>query len=726
MVKVLIFILFTSGISLSQSSWDWFYATPTTNSYYSVKFINFNTGFIGGANGTLLKTTNAGINWKFIETGENGDFCSIFNVNSEIIYALCYYMNNTKFYVSTNCGANWVIKSSFPSTTGRNFKVIYFFNADTGYLAGNSGSIFYTTNGGSNWFDRSYSTIYTFHTINFLDNQTGYIAGYYNNTSGGKILIKTTNGGINWINININCIEYISSMYFMDINKGLVCGSKSYVNPFFTDTYERICRTTDGGLNWDTANFSHNGRFQNMSGVNNTVFVFGELSTRYSTDCGLTWTFLGTVPVSPTIRNSHFLDENKGYMVGDIGKILKFENFSINILNKSLTYLPLPSICFTSSDTGYLLSKEDNYPFYSDVYKTTNTGFNWTQINRFDVFYNKMMFSNNKFGIVNSNYMLAFTSNGGTNWTEKTFNNIPPYYPQIKDCVILPDSRAFAIGDSGLIINSFNLVDWNYYQIQGFGRLNKIIFSNLNTGYITSNNQILKTTNGGYNWVRQSLSVNGIASIFFLNENIGYILSVYNGTQILKTNNGGVNWFVIYNNLFPSFFTLYFLDTLNGFALGSNLYYTSDGGINWNSKNLHSTGFLSISFANSLTGFISGKYGTIFRTTTGGISFVKKTNEILPTTFFLHQNYPNPFNPSTKIKFDIPNNLPLGRGVGGMIVSLKIFDILGKEIATLVNESLSPGTYEVNWNASVYPSGVYFYKLISGENSITKKMLLIK
>jgi hypothetical protein len=98
----------------------------------------------------------------------------------------------------------------------------------------------------------------------------------------------------------------------------------------------------------------------------------------------------------------------------------------------------------------------------------------------------------------------------------------------------------------------------------------------------------------------------------------------------------------------------------------------------------------------------------------------------IPSSFKLYQNYPNPFNPSTKIKFDIPNNLPLGRGVGGMIVSLKIFDILGKEIATLVNEPLSPGSYEVDWNASNFPSGVYFYQLKTDKFIKSKKLILIK
>ncbi len=93
----------------------------------------------------------------------------------------------------------------------------------------------------------------------------------------------------------------------------------------------------------------------------------------------------------------------------------------------------------------------------------------------------------------------------------------------------------------------------------------------------------------------------------------------------------------------------------------------------------------------------------------------------IPEIFSLSQNYPNPFNPTTKIKFDIPPS----KGAGGM-TRLFIYDALGKDIATLVNEQLSPGTYSVEWDGTNYPSGVYFYKLITNDFTETRKMVLMK
>jgi len=97
----------------------------------------------------------------------------------------------------------------------------------------------------------------------------------------------------------------------------------------------------------------------------------------------------------------------------------------------------------------------------------------------------------------------------------------------------------------------------------------------------------------------------------------------------------------------------------------------------------------------------------------------------IPNAFSLEQNYPNPFNPSTKIRFTIPSVIA-NAAKQSQFVSLKVFDILGNQVATLVNNEKPAGSYEVIFNAAGLPSGIYFYKLQSGGYIETKKMLLIK
>ena len=104
-----------------------------------------------------------------------------------------------------------------------------------------------------------------------------------------------------------------------------------------------------------------------------------------------------------------------------------------------------------------------------------------------------------------------------------------------------------------------------------------------------------------------------------------------------------------------------------------------------------------------------------------------KSGAEIPTVYKLGQNYPNPFNPSTTIKYSIPSNkTPLMRGVVGVFVTLKIYDILGREVETLVNEQQKAGNYEVNFDASTLSSGIYFYRLQSYSFVESKKMILIK
>jgi hypothetical protein len=108
---------------------------------------------------------------------------------------------------------------------------------------------------------------------------------------------------------------------------------------------------------------------------------------------------------------------------------------------------------------------------------------------------------------------------------------------------------------------------------------------------------------------------------------------------------------------------------------------------------------------------------SVFRRPLGELIGIRPISEQIPSHFSFEQNYPNPFNPTTKIRFALPKSL---------FANLIVYDILGKEVETLVSELLKAGTYEVEWDASNYPSGVYYYKLTAGDYTETKKMVLVK
>lgn len=121
---------------------------------------------------------------------------------------------------------------------------------------------------------------------------------------------------------------------------------------------------------------------------------------------------------------------------------------------------------------------------------------------------------------------------------------------------------------------------------------------------------------------------------------------------------------------------------------------------------IQTTGGDPIDFVGTVTGYVNVQ-----------LTSVREQVDETPTRFQLFQNYPNPFNPSTRIPFTVQ--------VSGF-TSLKVYDVLGREVATLVNEVKAPGHYEVTWNAAGFSSGVYFYRLRAGEFVATRKLVLLR
>jgi photosystem II stability/assembly factor-like uncharacterized protein len=366
------------------------------------------------------------------------------------------------------------------------------------------------------------------------------------------------------------------------------------------------------------------------------------------------------------------------------------------------------------------------------------------------------------------------TTNGGINWSSLNLSlyDVVNIFAASEDTVyfaksnLMPPPTLYKSIDGGV----------TFGYVYSSSNLGYVYFINGTTGFSMSN-YILKTTNGGYNWASTyyfpGLSI--LKTFFFLNATTGYIHLTttsypYNPT-LTKTTNQGENWAT--TNISVSFQSMYFVNSLTGFGSGTrqvgfgdfriDIFKTTDGGNNWSTQNTEWTSaqVTCVQFINQDTGYISTGYSIIKTTNCGQNWFqsyagscliekiqlvnrqigygicshyiikttnagppisIENNNEKLPQSFSLSQNYPNPFNPVTKIKYDIPPS----KGARGMMTQLIIYDILGREIETLVNETHKPGSYDVTWDGSRYASGVYFYRLITDEFTETKKMVLIK
>jgi len=395
------------------------------------------------------------------------------------------------------------------------------------------------------------------------------------------------------------------------------------------------------------------------------------------------------------LRFSYFVNQQTGWAVGFYYTIVKTTNRGLNwITQDANTYQSFVSVYFINDQTGWAsggtLSAE-----ISTISKTTNGGQNWDVVYSSTiglVFKTVFVSQNLGFSVTSKGYILKSTDLGST-WNT-IFSNMSFCFTQ---CCFLNQNTGWVIGDYGTILNTTD--GGNNWLIQNSNtsdNLEGIYFSSVSTGYIVgTNGKILKTTNSGQNWISKSANTTyWLNSICFINNNTGYIV-------------GGNA----------------FLNDSKNISSTPVMFRTNNGGENWISQNTPATSTLAvINFVNDQTGWAVGRSGTIIKTTNAGSVFIKNINTNLPFQYSLNQNYPNPFNPSTIIRYQIKDL---------RFVTLKVYDILGKEIATLVNEKLQPGTYEVPFSINQFsgyqiPSGIYFYTLRAGDYVETKKMLMIK
>jgi photosystem II stability/assembly factor-like uncharacterized protein len=190
-----------------------------------------------------------------------------------------------------------------------------------------------------------------------------------------------------------------------------------------------------------------------------------------------------------------------------------------------------------------------------------------------------------------------------------------------------------------------------------------------------------------------------------------------------RSSDNGMTWTDITNGLDTSSAfndMLYFNNKL--YIAFNSIYVSTNDGDQWYSINDGLTDTTITKLAINDKYLFAATGSGVWRRPADLLVKVPSKNAGIPFKYSLAQNYPNPFNPSTKIKFDIPSNVKSEK----RDVKIVIYDILGKEVAVLVNESLLPGSYEISWDASSYTSGVYLCKLTAGEYFETKKMILVK
>lgn len=722
MKKILyLFLILSSSVLYSQ--WSWLNSSPQGNVLTEV--IRLNNGYLlsSGRCGTILLSTNGGTNWivthKIHDTTTSIE--SIYRVNDNLIFAASF---DSRILRSTNLGMNWESISRI-NTSLTNLIEINFIDQNTGFVLFNN-EIFKTTNGGSNWFLASMIQK-PCEDISFINLNTGFAAGgaVIDHFSQSSWVYKTTNSGLNWFELPVPEFGPIPKVQFINGNTG-------YISTLFS-----MYKTTNTGINWNVINIP-------VAANKVTDFIFFDENTAYA----------GTY-------NSYFLKTTNGG-VNWTSVTIPYTTFN--------SYSGIISMYFTNLSQGFILMHDHM------LFKTENGGLNWTELTSSMNLYTPLtsiefLDENNVilggWGTTND-FIIRKSVNGGLNWVGVIPYNYQNTTGYIYDLDFPTFSTGYAVGSGnskGYLYKSTNAgSNWLKIDSVSSGTLRKVYFLNDNTGFMLGYaGEIFKTTNGGSNWsIFNSGITYGLSSIFFVNPVTGYACGGNPVQKLFKTTDAGNSWNQIYTTTGTTFSSITFINPNTGFITGKNILKTTDAGVTWNNKtpgsliyfqktffSSNNTGysygsfgkvfkttntgenwgelnmptemfFNDIYFLNDNTGFLVGDQGMILKTTNGGGNFVIGINEPvknIPSDFLLQQNYPNPFNPVTTIKFSIPEN---------SFVNITIYDILGKVVATLLNENRNPGNYELNWDAGKNSSGVYIYRMTVDGKSLEKKMVLLK
>jgi len=363
-----------------------------------------------------------------------------------------------------------------------------------------------------------------------------------------------------------------------------------------------------------------------------------------------------------------------------------------------------------------------------NIYKTTNGGLNFDSLNSnytAQRFMSVWIFHPDTVLMCGNYGKIIRTVNSGSNWSTVYAHSDTTV--QLWELSFTSPLTGYIAGTKGVILKTTNKgVNWFSLTSSTTAALQALKFVNDNTGYAGGSHAIFKTTNAGVNWVDmvgQFLSPSeAITSMYFSDANTG----VYgtNASRIVRTTDGGTTYTESYRNLGTAVWSLSFVNANTGYGCTSagKVLKTTNGGIDWGMQNTPLTENLyKIDFPSVNTGYVASYSGKILKTTNGGLTFTGKLDTEIPQKIKLEQNYPNPFNPTTKIDFDLPSDSK---------VNLVLYDISGKEVKTLVNETTTAGFHSVLFNASDLSSGVYFYRIYvkSAEQNFVmmKKMMLLK
>ncbi|MCX7834012.1 MAG: choice-of-anchor J domain-containing protein [Ignavibacteria bacterium] len=688
------------------------YYTGTSFTVYDALFINSNTGFVCGSSGNIRGTTDGGQNWIGYTSGTTSLLYELYSDTASNPGGNAYFegFENTNFPPT-----GWHIKNlGGPTYTWVRSTSQYYQGVASAFInyeypgpsndwlvtpqwsiqAGDS-LVFYWKN--------AFSTPYPPDSLYIKISTTDTAVGSFTNTLAA---INTAVAPFTWTRNAYSLNAFAGQNIYIAFQHVDIDGNGGYLDNvtivrqpstsytiYSVGDASNLVRTTNLGANWSLVNFIAPGQYiattmYTVAALQNNILVAGAYGLmNKSTNSGSNWTTLSTA-FGVSLIYSIWVEYNEGRVWApgvNVGQVLYSSNGGNTwaIQNTGSSSTTFYDIFMLNANTGYICGN------YGVVRKTTNGGANWDSVpspmpwSSSNVLRKMYWFDANN-GIVtqtaSSTGGYFITSNGGNTWNTA--------YTGI-------DDRIYAL----------SIIDQN-------------------TAYAANYTpQVMKTTNGGNNWTLLSAPMGSgfIYSMRFFNANTGYV-SATSGARLVKTTNGGNTFDTVYMPVTTGIYAMAWLNFNIGyvFTTSGGALRTTNAGQSWTLENVGTSFTPYAAFIRASDSvFLAGSSGIIFKRALQGIPTGLEWTHQIPTNYELKQNYPNPFNPTTTIEFALPKT-------GN--VTLKVFDIAGREVDILINnQELTAGTVKYVYNASKLASGVYFYSLIVNGNVIdTKKMLLIK
>jgi Secretion system C-terminal sorting domain len=338
------------------------------------------------------------------------------------------------------------------------------------------------------------------------------------------------------------------------------------------------------------------------------------------------------------------------------------------------------------------------------VYSSTNNGTSWTQVSlNNQIVYSLAAQGNNVFaGTFNNG--VYYSANNGATWFQTPLNNHNVWSMAVNG------NYAFA-GTFGLFLSVNNGTSWSQVL---FNQYVYSLAANGNNVFAGTGNGVFLSADNGASWSQTTLQNREVDALTVNGDNVYAGAYAYG---VFYSPDNGVNWY--YTNLNNQNVKSLAVTGNNIFAGTDNngVFVSNDNGINWIQRNEGLTSFQINSLCILNNYLFAGTNNSVYRRPLAEVIGIKTISELVPAQYSLGQNYPNPFNPSTKFTIQIAKSSD---------ISVTVYNVLGRQVEILVNRQLKPATYEIDWNASNYPSGVYYYKLVAGAFNQTRKMILVK